>query len=407
MKKELFFVYLIVSVLGCHIEQPGVSETSLIDTLKVEFRSHDFLVDYKIDSTKFLILKTGEEIIPTISKVLMSEDMVYILSKPNNTIYALDLGGNLVFTIDHQGNGPQEYNSVDDFGINIGKKILEIIDLRGQRILRYSALSGKYLEEIDYVFYTYTFAPLEGGGRVFHNSVMPNGKYFNNSSLNAGVFFSDSSNKIVETYLDYDSTGITKSRLVTTQNIFRTFDQDYLYAPLYSNKIFKINSVNETFQPRYLIDLGRHSMPTSFLKDYKGNPMEFDLYLNKSEYAHYITDFYENRSHISYWFLIANRPYKVIHDKKMKRTFAYERILKTGFDFNLEPIGVWKNQFITSVNYETLKSFITIYESRFSKEQLNQNYYYQQLLSLKQKSSSENPILMFNSLVRVDHTEVE
>ena len=333
----------------------------------------------------------------------MSEDMVYILSKPNNTIYALDLGGNLVFTIDHQGNGPQEYNSVDDFGINIGKKILEIIDLRGQRILRYSALSGKYLEEIDYVFYTYTFAPLEGGGRVFHNSVMPNGKYFNNSSLNAGVFFSDSSNKIVETYLDYDSTGITKSRLVTTQNIFRTFDQDYLYAPLYSNKIFKINSVNETFQPRYLIDLGRHSMPTSFLKDYKGNPMEFDLYLNKSEYAHYITDFYENRSHISYWFLIANRPYKVIHDKKMKRTFAYERILKTGFDFNLEPIGVWKNQFITSVNYETLKSFITIYESRFSKEQLNQNYYYQQLLSLKQKSSSENPILMFNSLVRVDH----
>jgi len=329
MKQFLFLAASLFVTFGCVEEQLKVYKIPVLDTLNVEFRKHDFFIDYSLDSVRLLFLDSGDDVVPTVSKILMTESMIYILSNVNSAIYAFEFDGTLVYSIDMQGNGPKAYNAIDDFDVNSSRNLLEILDLRGQKLLQYSANTGEYLQEVSFKFYTYRFVMLNDGSRIFHNSNIPNGDYFKNEVLNTGIFVSDSLNNITKSYLNFDSTGINRSRLVTTQNLFKSYDQKYSYVPLYSNMIYEVNTLDNSFRPKYWLELGRHMMPQSFLLEYKGDPFEFDIQIDRTDYAHYITDFYEIRAYAACWFLISNNPYRLIYVKQMGKTFASQRNIKT------------------------------------------------------------------------------
>ena len=397
MKQFACAVLVSFIVANCGSPSSTTYDYQHVDTLSVEFANREFKNDYQLDSIAFILLDTEGEIVPEVSKIIFSESAFFVLSKPNSTVYIFDLAGKLTAKINNQGQGPTQYVAIDDFGIRETEGIVEVLDLRGQKISQYTTESGQFLKEIPFDFFTYTFAPLPDGGRIFHNSVIPNGSYSEDKHLNSGIFLTDSLNNVISTHIPLDSAGLTNTRLVTFQNIFRSFERGLLYVPLYSNLIFEVGGVKGVFEPRYRVDFGDKNMPSDFLVNYKGDWRDFPDYLYQHDFAYDLRDVFETPDFVVGRFTSQFKPYRFVYARGTRQATAYPMPLQVNPGFNIEPIAVSGEHFVTAIPYEKLNKLMSIYRSYLNTYELANIRAYHELQVLEQASVAQNPILLLTS----------
>jgi hypothetical protein len=122
----------------------------------------DFLV---LDS---YIILSNNELFGEIKRIMMDDNRIYICDATKK-IFCFDMSGSLVYVINQQGQGPQEYINIADFGVGRNSEKLYIYDDYSRRMLIFNKDTGKYLSE----FSTKFMLPLNFG-------IIDDAFYFNN-----------------------------------------------------------------------------------------------------------------------------------------------------------------------------------------------------------------------------------
>jgi len=99
-------------------------------------------------NVKTIILETRKEIlIGRIDKLQVYNDYLIILDYAySKKIYVFNTDGKFIRNIGNQGNGPEEYSSVNDFSIDEKNGEVLLLDGNKQKIMRYQIKTGKYLK---------------------------------------------------------------------------------------------------------------------------------------------------------------------------------------------------------------------------------------------------------------------
>ena len=97
-------------------------------------------------SVELIPLETSHDVlIAYISKLIIHENKYYTLDKKQDIIHVFDETGKFLFKIDKKGQGPGEYNFIEDFIINPFSGNLELLEAYGTVYI--FDLSGNFIEK--------------------------------------------------------------------------------------------------------------------------------------------------------------------------------------------------------------------------------------------------------------------
>src|SRR5690606_7404266 len=105
----------------------------------------------------FFQLETNEKsLIGNVNKVLATDDNILILdNRSANSVFNFDHFGKYLGKINGQGNGPSEYNFLEDMDLDSDGN-LYLLDLRKGDILKF-LIDGKFIKKQKFGFMTYKF----------------------------------------------------------------------------------------------------------------------------------------------------------------------------------------------------------------------------------------------------------
>ena len=120
------------------------------------------MASYVILSNDVLL---GEE-----ERVRICKEHIYILDRTPKLV-CFDMKGKVVFTIDNQGPGPEEYGAITDFAIDELLNLLWIYDSTKRRLVAYDLFTGEYKRALSATYMAPEKMAIQDGLFFFH---MPN-----------------------------------------------------------------------------------------------------------------------------------------------------------------------------------------------------------------------------------------
>jgi len=98
-----------------------------------------------IDSIKYVKLElTDESLIGSIDKIIIFEELIYILDRQTKSLFVFNMDGKFAHKISKIGQGPGEYIHLDFFDIDRENKHIVLTDLMSYWVMRYD-MNGKFL----------------------------------------------------------------------------------------------------------------------------------------------------------------------------------------------------------------------------------------------------------------------
>ena len=157
MKKSFFYLFL--SCLGFTMcKQKPETQTELVIEVNFDRPEKASFFDF-FRSIELIPLETSPDVLLAgVSKLVVHDDRYYTLDRSQDIIHVFDEKGNFIFKIDKKGQGPGEYNFIEDFIFNPFSGNLELFEAYGAVYI--FDLSGNFIEKkrIEY-----------DGFRVAHN----------------------------------------------------------------------------------------------------------------------------------------------------------------------------------------------------------------------------------------------
>ena len=149
MKYFLCFLILIFFV-SCSNKQ---SESSMVDSDCIiinldEKRGSSIPLSTYFNSVQAIILETKDEcLIGRINELQVFDGYIYVLdSRIAKSLFVFDMNGHFIRKIGGLGNGPGEYNSLEDFTLDTENGFIFLLDF-GKRVHKYH-LNGTFIQTI-------------------------------------------------------------------------------------------------------------------------------------------------------------------------------------------------------------------------------------------------------------------
>ncbi len=184
MKTNIFLILLLITILGCS-NKKNVSDNSA-DTIVISMEEKVQDIE-ELDSTMFYnleytVLETNDKcFIGRINKLIVYNDKFYILDKfQAKKVFVFSKDGKFINTVGSLGQGPEEYQQIEDFTIN---------ESNGD-ILILSSLSNVFIYN-------------NGGEYIEQKSLSDNATFLNVSSYKNGYIFKNA-NPNNEEYLIFN-----------------------------------------------------------------------------------------------------------------------------------------------------------------------------------------------------------
>ncbi|NDV46568.1 6-bladed beta-propeller [Paludibacter sp. 221] len=193
MKKNYFFIALIISIAFFNCSKKNIEENDIIVKL-----NEKEIINYNsvIDSIKYIKLETKKEsLISNIKKILMDNNNLYIQDNLSRIFVFNSQNGLFKYVIDKVGQGPGEYIHIQDFCLN--KQNIEILDIRRKQIIHYKTEDGSYDKSFTLKKFTYSIFPLNNENYLTN---LPNDLGDNNKF---GVDLLDANYTVKKNLLEY------------------------------------------------------------------------------------------------------------------------------------------------------------------------------------------------------------
>ena len=138
MNKNLFFIFLFFSILGCNNSQLVI--VGDVNVYKVEITNDIFSWDDFVEKVEIIPLETtANSLIGIPYKGVVSENDIYMFDFRYQSLINFDIDGKFKKKIGEKGKGPEEYLEIRDFCV-VGNYIYT---LDFQKIHRYNKITGK------------------------------------------------------------------------------------------------------------------------------------------------------------------------------------------------------------------------------------------------------------------------
>lgn len=134
--KLALLLFLLVGLQSCLKQQSAESDVKTIDISTDKLSWTSYKCDSIFDFNGYVLLEsTDESLIREISKLYLTDNNIFVLDA-NRRILVFDTQGKYLKTIDHFGEGPNEYQKIQDF--TVSDDTLYLLDNQSSRILKYS-----------------------------------------------------------------------------------------------------------------------------------------------------------------------------------------------------------------------------------------------------------------------------
>lgn len=137
MKHNVILSLLLLFAISCNQNQDTISTQNSIKIdigkAKKEIPLNGIFIGHELVD---LSLKNGD-LIKSISDVKFFSEKFFLADNLASSIYIFDSQGNHLTTIKNKGDGPEEYKSLSFFDINRKYNTIDIMDIRGSKIIRY------------------------------------------------------------------------------------------------------------------------------------------------------------------------------------------------------------------------------------------------------------------------------
>lgn len=327
----------------------GQQELVNVRTIPIEVSDTAYRhVDQTFELTSYVILSNdvllGEE-----ERVRICKEHIYILDRTPKLV-CFDMNGKVVFTIDNQGPGPEEYGEITDFAIDELLNLLWIYDSTKRRLVAYDLFTGEYKRALSATYMAPEKMAIQDGLFFFH---MPNNfNYPDNPDMHYSLFMSLNGSKIDERFFPHDETA----------KFHFTYGEEH---PFYYNEkaLYYIQDYGDTVYT--LTDKGARALYKVELP----NPLPFDvlmqvtpsLELMESPYSWLLSNAYESDGVLNLWFAKAGSYYTALYDLQQdKLIYAGKQIdnIPTKDLLFFYPIrGVYEGNF-----YSVVPSFVIQYK---------------------------------------------
>lgn len=328
MKKVLLLIFLIFSILSCSDKKDGGNKHKDTQTTNIKVSVDDrqsIKCSRLFQSTQLIPLETNEQsLLDNIQKIIPdSEGKIYVSTSKSVSVF--DSEGKFIHKINNVGKGPGEYLQIDDFLIDEQEGYIEILDMRGRKIVRYD-LSGKYVDQWETKMQSMAFTKINTSTYALYNSnnITEESKY----KLEIRKF---NTNKSMGQYLKIQDNHYQYLFIVNYINFSHFNNTIHFFYPE-NDTIYKINKEGK-ITPGYAIDFGSNNMPENFIDKEFDNIIQFDKEFKKRGYASFIDYFYETNSWIIFKFKSGEMRYLCLHNKSTKETKIINKI-KEDINFN-------------------------------------------------------------------------
>lgn len=138
----LFFLYLLVSCSVISDSAYPIIEVDLNKCKNISIKS-------LFSAIQLIPLETkAESLIKELSKIEYFENNYFILDEALSRITVFDENGKYKYSIDHSGNGPEEYINISDFIINKKNRTIELLSSVNNTIYIWNVKDGSFREKV-------------------------------------------------------------------------------------------------------------------------------------------------------------------------------------------------------------------------------------------------------------------
>jgi hypothetical protein len=259
------------------------------------------------DSLKYVSLKTSDSIlIKEVTKIKYFNDVIYVLDRRTQVLFAFNLNGELIWKIQHVGRGPKEYSQLVDFDVNEKSKKLLLFS-RYEKIQVYD-FDGNFIEEWKFPFRGISFATSENrmyiytGGRV---------NFINNENEKYNLLFFDNKNILKgEIYFKKE---LESTMIYNSPNSFCKYDNEIRFFMPFSNNIYSIKE--DSVYVEYQFDFGKYNLPCDYFDGHTPDD------LVESNYTYGLNSYWENKKYSCFNITSGRQNCEILYLKNKKVCF--------------------------------------------------------------------------------------
>ncbi|MDH6343628.1 hypothetical protein M2480_002386 [Parabacteroides sp. PFB2-12] len=298
-----------------------------------------------IRDVDIISLDCEDVIIGRIDKVIKFDTIIYLMDKTQNrSVYLFSDKGNFIRSIDHYGNGPNEYIQLTDMFINPTDSTLNIVSRADQKILKLN-LAGNILYEVKKTAKSFTSISKTNEGYVAYM-----GNYSQDKEYPYNLWRLNEHFDPIEYHFEIESW--QEGHYSSNGYAFSSYKGNNYYITPGDFNIYSLS--DGQIKVAYSYDLGRLHWPKLSEQEWSDDKKLFEM---KNKYIYHFYHFQETDSHLIVNFLYQGQYILGVCDKKKReadlvKLDPYEG--KYFFSFGAI-VGLDENTIYTVVESSTIK----------------------------------------------------
>lgn len=310
--KDVLILLFVSAMCSCSLSKKEDREAGKSIPIEIEENSKIKFSDI-FDQVDYMPLETTDtSLVGIVERFRMFDNKVCILCDKALLLFDASTG-QAISKISKLGNAPGEYQSLYDVSISKEGNI-ELLDMNGRKIRRYD-INGTFKNSSDLPSMGFSFFTNEKNDYWLYNNNMPY------EDIKSKVVHYDASKGAVkEQYFPIDM-HIANYFFVVEGNNFVKRKGDLLFFSCPSERIY---SLKEGAEPTvaYIIDWGKHAVPSDFYSHNYSDVMEFSIEANKRGYVYLVNNFSANDNYIQFSFFLDKVAYWSIYSEHNRMNYT-------------------------------------------------------------------------------------
>lgn len=319
-----------------------VADSVSIRDLDIAITENTLNLDRYFELDSYVVL-SDQSLIGEIKRTLVWDDYIFILDEVPK-IVCFNMQGDLVYEINSQGEGPEEFGTIVDFGLDGKAEKLWLYDSSKRRLAAYDIKTGSYQYSISISFVAPSRIAVDKGNFFFHTPDHYN--YATHPEMHYSLLYSVAGKQIDGRFFSHDEIAEYMFDYGRSHPFYYN-DGRILYIRNFDHVIYSLSS--EGIIPMYDIHLPE-PLPLDLVKE-KPNPMK----LVKSRYSWLLSDCYLCGDVLSFSFSKDGYYYWGLYDLKENRAVNIgKNQMETSLLVDMTFDGVYRNRFFSVITSQVI-----------------------------------------------------
>jgi hypothetical protein len=283
----------------------SIREQSSIPLIRIDIDRIEILKLSDFFAEVSYVPLTDSFLVSTVERAKVYGDKLFLLTDKSVLVFDLNTGESLS-SIRHLGDGPGEYISLYDMLYDKNENIIELLDMNGQKVLRYG-MNDHFISEFKTSFSSFSFYKIAPSAYLFYNNNM-----ISDVTDRKLVRYDARTSKITASWFPIDKHLASYFFTVDANNFGSVLTPSFHFCP--SDTIYGFTDNCEP-SARYVLNFGKNHTPAQFYKKNYSDIFDFSVKATRQNYIYLYDNFCENDYAAMFFFRNDKNIYWVLYDK--------------------------------------------------------------------------------------------